>query len=59
MVETERDVQPEVRSAARGRHWVAWVPDDTGRPQNAVVLVAETREEAERRARDWGRITRR
>jgi hypothetical protein len=57
MATTEQGSHAEVRSAARGRHWVAWVPDENGKPRNAVVLVAETREEAERRARDWGRIT--
>jgi hypothetical protein len=54
---TTKEQGPEVRSAARGRHWVAWVPDENGKPRNAVVLVAETREEAERRAREWGRLT--
>ncbi|MBA3885945.1 MAG: hypothetical protein H0X67_09455 [Acidobacteria bacterium] len=48
---------PAVRSDARGRHWVAWVPDDNGNPRNSVVLVAATREEAERRAREWARTS--
>jgi hypothetical protein len=43
----------EIRSEARGPHWVAWVPDADGKPENSVVLVGETREEAERRARMW------
>jgi hypothetical protein len=54
---TTEQAHADVRSAARGRHWVAWVPDENGKPKNAVVLVAETREEAERRARDWRQIT--
>jgi hypothetical protein len=45
--------RPEIRSAARGKHWVAWVTDARGRPRNGVVLVGETREEAEERARLW------
>jgi hypothetical protein len=57
MATTEQGPDAEVRSVARGRHWVAWVPDENGKPRNAVVLVAETREEAERRAREWGRVT--
>lgn len=43
----------EIRSEARGPHWVAWVPDREGRPENSVVLVGETREEAEEKARRW------
>lgn len=42
-----------IRSEARGRHWVAWVADESGKPLNSVVLVAESQEEAERRARAW------
>jgi len=43
----------EIRSEARGPHWVAWVADATGKPIDAVVLVGETREEAEGRAKLW------
>ena len=43
----------QIRSEARGPHWVAWVPDANGKPEGAVVLVGETQEEAERRAREW------
>jgi hypothetical protein len=43
----------EIRSEARGPHWVAWLPDADGKPENSVVLVGETREEAERRALTW------
>ena len=42
-----------VRSEARGPHWVAWIPDANGKPERSVVLVGETREEAEERARLW------
>ena len=42
-----------VKSEARGGHWVAWVPDANGKPEQSVVLVGETREEAEERAKAW------
>jgi hypothetical protein len=45
---------PQIRSEASGPHWVAWVADTTGKPLGSVVLVGETREEAEERARKWG-----
>ena len=47
----------QIRSEARGPHWVAWVADTNGKPEGAVVLVGETREEAEERARQWGEQT--
>ena len=44
----------EFHSEARGPHWIAWVSrDGTRKPERSVVLVAETREKAEARARDW------
>jgi hypothetical protein len=46
--------RPEIRSEARGPHWVAWLPDENGKPRGSVILVGETREEAEERARLWG-----
>jgi hypothetical protein len=43
-----------VRSEARGPHWVAWiVGEQEGHPAGSVLLVGQTREEAERRARAW------
>ena len=42
-----------IRSEARGPHWVAWVADANGKPENSVVLVGETQKEAEERARKW------
>jgi hypothetical protein len=48
-----RTARPEVRSEARGPHWVAWVPDENGKPRSSVVLVGETKQEAEERARLW------
>ncbi|HMF95015.1 MAG TPA: hypothetical protein VKE96_12005 [Vicinamibacterales bacterium] len=44
----------QIHSEARGPHWIAWVSrDGSGKPAGAVVLVAETRELAEERARRW------
>ena len=44
----------DIRSEAHGSHWVAWVagPDGT-KPVRSVLLVGETQEEAESRARAW------
>jgi hypothetical protein len=49
-----RPVEQQIRSEARGPHWVAWIADSRGKPEGSVVLVGETREEAEERARAWG-----
>jgi hypothetical protein len=44
----------QIHSEQRGPHWIAWVSrDGSGKPARSVVLVAETREEAERRAKRW------
>jgi hypothetical protein len=45
--------QGTIRSEPRGPHWVAWIADANGKPVDAVVLVGETQEEAERRAKLW------
>jgi hypothetical protein len=50
--ETERN-RDDIRSEARGPHWVAWVSDRDGHPEDSVVLVGETREEAEEKAKRW------
>jgi hypothetical protein len=42
-----------VRSEARGPHWIAWVPDENGKPKGSVVLVGQTKDEAEARAQAW------
>ena len=43
-----------IHSEARGPHWIAWLTrDPETRPLRDVVLVGETREEAESRARNW------
>ncbi len=49
----DRNAGAAIRSEARGPHWVAWVADATGKPLDSVVLVGETQEEAEERARRW------
>ena len=43
----------DIRSEPRGPHWVAWLADAAGKPRYSVVLVGETQEEAEERARRW------
>ncbi len=46
----------DIRSEERGPHWIAWpARDSAGKPVNAVVLIGETKEEAEARARDYAR----
>ena len=42
-----------IRSEAHGPHWVAWLANPDGKPQDSVLLVGQTREEAETRARMW------
>jgi hypothetical protein len=44
----------QVHSEPRGPHWVAWITrGGNAKPDGSVVLVAETQEEAEARARQW------
>jgi hypothetical protein len=44
----------EIRSEAHGPHWIAWVTRGADpKPVQSVVLVGETREEAEARARQF------
>ena len=46
----------KILSEARGPHWIAWLArDSAGKPVNAVVLIGETKEEAEGRAREYAR----
>ena len=48
----------EIRSEPRGPHWIAWVcRDGSAKPYRSIVLVAETRELAEARARQWAEQT--
>ncbi len=57
MPEPETDRERAIRSEARGGHWVAWISDANGKPERSIVLVGETREEAEERARQWARLS--
>lgn len=55
MIHSDRTaVNFDIRSEERGPHWIAWLAGDSaGKPVNAVVLIGETKEEAETRARDY------
>ncbi len=53
MADRTTDGGRTIRSEARGGHWVAWVEGTDGKPERSVVLVGETRQEAEERAREW------
>lgn len=50
---TDTTTTPEIQSEQRGPHWIAWARDEHGKPRKSVVLVGQTREEAEARARQW------
>jgi len=44
----------QIRSEAHGLHWIAWISRDaSGQPDRSIVLVGQTQEEAEARARAW------
>jgi hypothetical protein len=43
----------EIKSEAHGPHWVAWIADANGKPRESILLVGETRQEAEDRAKAW------
>jgi hypothetical protein len=44
----------QIHSEQRGPHWIAWVSrDGSAKPHGSIVLVAETRELAEARAREY------
>ena len=44
----------EIRSEARGSHWIAWVSrNGDPKPHQSVVLVGQTQDEAEANARKW------
>jgi hypothetical protein len=42
-----------IRSERCGPHWSAWLADGDGNPEQSVVFVGLTREEAEERVRRW------
>jgi hypothetical protein len=53
MANQSRDERSDIRSEARGAHWVAWLPGPDGRPADGVVLIGASKEEVEARARHW------
>jgi hypothetical protein len=45
----------QVHSEVRGSHWIAWISrDGSGKPDRSVVIIAGSKEEAEKRAERWG-----
>jgi len=51
---TTKDGTFEIRSEAHGPHWVAWLARTSdGGPEQSVLLVGQTKAEAEQRARMW------
>lgn len=53
MAEMSHSGPYEIRSEARGAHWVAWVARDGQKPDRSIVVVGETQQEAEAHARAW------
>jgi len=48
----------EIHSEAHGPHWIAWLTRaGGGKPEQSIVLIGETREEAESRARQWAQTS--
>jgi hypothetical protein len=44
----------EIRSESRGARWVAWLTlNGSDKPLDSVLLVGQTRDEAESQARTW------
>ncbi len=44
----------EIRSEAHGPHWIAWlVRAGSTKPERGIVIVGETQDEAEARARQF------
>ena len=44
----------DIRSTARGPHWAAWiVQPGSDKPYGSILLVGETKEEAEAHAQAW------
>ena len=43
-----------IKSESRGAHWIGWVTRGDGdKPLDSVILVGQTRDEAESKARIW------
>ena len=44
----------EVKTESRGAHWISWVTRGaSNKPLDSVILVGQTRDEAESQARTW------
>ena len=44
----------DIKTESRGSHWIAWVTRGTGdTPLDSVILVGQTRDEAESQAQTW------
>jgi hypothetical protein len=44
----------QIRTETRGAHWISWVTRGTSNtPLDSVILVGQTRDEAESQARAW------
>jgi len=53
MAEMSHSGPYQIRSEARGDHWVAWITRDGTHPDRSIVIVGETQQEAEAHARRW------
>ena len=48
----------QVHSEARGPHWISWITrEGNPKPDRSIILVAASKEEAEKRAREWAEQT--
>jgi hypothetical protein len=48
----------QIYTEVRGPHWIAWVSrDGSGTPDKSVILVGETKEQAEANAQRWAEQT--
>ena len=44
----------DIKTESRGAHWIAWVTRGASdKPLDSVILVGQTRDEAEAEARMW------
>ena len=53
MTERHTDSPGRIVSEPRGPHWVAWIADANGKPEQSIVLVGQTKEQVEERVRRW------
>lgn len=45
--------EPQIRTQPRGSYWLAWLEGEGKGPQDAVVVVGQTEDEARRRAEEY------